>query len=59
MSCDSAFTGQVEGGLIEAGNMLGQEGDLRQNTAYQMNCTWCLWDIDYRKQAIEYADLKF
>ena len=39
MSHDSAFTGRVEGGLRETGNMLGQEADLRQNTAYQMNCT--------------------
>lgn len=38
MSHDSAFTDRVEGGLIETRNKLGQEGDLRQNTAYQMNC---------------------
>lgn len=61
MSHDSAFTDRVEGGLIETGNKLGQEGDLRQNTAYQMNCTEVSVGhlFDYRKQAIEYADLKF
>ena len=40
MSHDSAFIDRVEGGLIETRNKLGQEGDLRQNTTYQINYSW-------------------